>query len=182
MRKLKFSLGLLLIFVIGSMTTSCSKDDEPANNSIFGVWSEIGDPEDDFPMLITPDCIVMEDTGSGASVLIPYVNASYETLENRFAPDDEFFVYRYDKKNDVYILYSGTEKASDGTILFDTEYPLLMRATTSNNILECQLQWLELNEAKYVTREELLSKDKYRTVPSNVNLHFEEVRTYSKVK
>lgn len=177
-------LLMMLSLIICLTFYGCDKDssEELENkNSLYGVWAEVDDP-DSFPLLVTKDCMVMNDTHTGASVLVPYVDASYEALEDRFAPNDEFWVYRYDDKNNVYILYSGEDVDENGTILFDTDHPLLFRATISGKKMEGQLQWPDFNYDGLVTREELLSNSKYAHVPSNIKIDFEEVRVYFRVK
>lgn len=159
MKHLQTLVTLTLCIVFAMCFTSCSNDDEPNNNSLYGIWADIENP-DYFPILITKDCMVMndgEDDVFGPSVLIPYLKASYETLEKRFAPNDEFFVYRYDSENNVYILYSGDYEDDEGNILFDSNYPLLLRATISKDIMEGQYQWPNFDYDGLVTREELLS-------------------------
>ncbi len=53
MKKLKFVLGLFLILVIGSVASSCSKDDDPKSSevSLIGTWNcvkiESTYPDDD---------------------------------------------------------------------------------------------------------------------------------------
>lgn len=175
------SLIICLTFC-GCGDDSSEEPDEPeVNNSLYGVWAEVEDP-DSYPLLVTKDCMVMDDTHAGASILVPYVNASYEALEDRFAPNDEFCVYRYDDKNNVYILYSGDDVDKNGNILFNTNEPLLLRATIAGKKMEGQYQWPVFNYEELVTREELLSNSKYARVPSNVKIDFEEVRVYYRVK
>ena len=174
------AVALCVFFAMGF--ASCSKDgDEPDTKSIYGIWAEDGDPES-WGLLITKDCSIMDDAHIGCAGFVPYLNASYETLEKRFAPNDEFFVYRYDSKNNVYILYSGDYEDEKGNILFDTNYPLLCRMTISKDIMEAQYQWPEFDYDGLVTREELLSNSKYASVPSNVKINFKEVRVYKRYK
>ena len=171
MKRLQSLVAVAMCIAFVMNFSSCSKDDEgPENNSIYGIWDELPGGED-FPMLITKDCLIMNDAEGGAALFVPYLNASYETLEKRFAPNDEFFIYRYDSKNNVYILYSGDDEDENGNILFDVQDVVLMRATISNNVLEGQYQWVDFDyEERLITREELLSNSKYASVPSNIKI------------
>lgn len=184
MKHLQAMIAVALCIIFAMNITSCSKDDsdEPDNKSLFGIWDELPGGED-FPMLITEDCLIMNDGQGGAALFDPYLNASYETLERRFAPNDEFFIYRYDSKNDVYILYSGDKFDEKGNLTFHVRRAILLRATFSKNLLEGQYQWIDLdNKERYVTREELLSNSKYASVPSNIKIDFDEIRFYERYK
>lgn len=90
MKPLQTLATVFLCIVFAMCFTNCSNDDEPNNKSLYGIWAEIENP-DHFPILITKDCMIMndgEDDVFGPSVLLPYLKASYETLEQRFAPND----------------------------------------------------------------------------------------------
>ena len=162
--------------------SSCSNDkDEDALKSFYGVWAVIGDP-DSYPMLITKDCIVFEDSRKGPAVLLPYINASYETLEKAFAPNDEFALYRYNKENDYYILYSGMEEDENGNILFDTQNLLVMSIGYAGENMQVGYQWLDVEDGGLVSRKDILTNDKYAKIPDNAKMEQTELTTYFRVK
>ena len=114
MKKFKFIAFALFSLCLCLNLSSCSKDDEePNKKSFYGIWEDVANP-DDYPLLITKDCVIMwngdyeEVYGEGnKDSFVPFLNASYETLAYTFAPDDEFFIYRHDKNTNQYILYMG---------------------------------------------------------------------------
>lgn len=180
----RYSTMLLVLFcaLLCLSLSSCSNDkDEDALKSFYGVWAEIGDP-DSFPLLITKDCIVFEDSEKGPAVLLPFINASYETLEKAFAPDDEFCLYRYNKENDYYILYSGMEEDENGIILFDTHSLLVMSIVYAGDYMQVGYQWLDVEGGGLVSRKDILTKDKYAKIPDNAKIKLTELRTYFRVK
>ena len=182
-----------LIFVLfctlfSTIFTACdlTNGDEPGNPSIYGLW-EWNEEPGSYDMLITKDCIAMFPVDE----LLPYVDASYETLEKAFAPDDEFFVYRYDSVNDLYLLYWSEPTFgddADAEISFVAGEPLILKLTVTDNTMEAKMYWCNgpLYDGDWkVTREEILSNSIYSSVSSFIDpseIEFREVRNFTKIK
>lgn len=172
---------LTIICVVSCLNLlSCSKDKDGEIVSFLGVWAELGNPKS-YPMLITKDCIVMEDQGRGPAILLPYINASYEILEHIFAPNDEFCIYRYNRENDYYILYSGDNTDKDGNILFNTKNILVMSFEPYNEQLQVRIKWIKIEDGGYVYRKEILSNNKYAKLPENAKIDHTDFRAYFRV-
>lgn len=182
-----------LIFVLfctlfSTIFTACdlTNGDEPGNPSIYGLW-EWNEEPGSYDMLITKDCIAMFPVDE----LLPYVDASYETLEKAFAPDDEFFVYRYDSVNDLYLLYWSEPTFgddADAEISFEVDEPLILKLTVTDNTMEAKMYWCNgpLYDGDWkVTREEILSNSIYSSVSSFIDpseIEFRKVRNFTKIK
>lgn len=102
-------LNLILIFAIGLMFVACkdNNDDEPKDPSkseILGLWYDGEDSEEGgiYDLLVTNEVWLWNPS---VTTLVPYKKSSYKELAERFAPDDEFQIYRYDNSNNVYLLY-----------------------------------------------------------------------------
>ena len=173
-------VSVLFTYFMCLCLTSCSGD-EPGNPSIYGLW-EWNEEPGSYDMLITKDCIAMFPVDE----LLPYVDASYETLKNAFAPDDEFFAYRYDSVNDLYLLYGSSY--GDGDIAFEVSEPLILKLTVTDNTMEAKMYWCDgplYDGDSEVTREEVLSNSIYSSVSTFIDpseIEFEKVRNFTKIK
>lgn len=179
-------LHLIVLAIISLYTclnfSSCKKDDDKdsPNSSLYGVWAEDGDP-DSWGLLITQDCWIMDDNGKGCASFVPYKNASYDELEKKYAPNDEFFIYRYNSSGNYYILYSGDYEDNHGNILFSTYEVIIARVVISGSRLICEYTWADFNMDKdLVTRDEIMSDNTYSSIPSSADIEDSETRTYYK--
>ncbi|MDE6074396.1 MAG: hypothetical protein K2F80_07340, partial [Muribaculaceae bacterium] len=167
---------------LGTVSFACSndKDDDPTTETgIKGVWVDPDDPmgTDGSSILITDNCWIWDNYYEfGTLGLVQYLNASYETLIKHFEPDYDFNIYRYDKQNDFYLLYSWI-KDENGKQLFECE-PIILKVRLSDKQL--QYKWYEYYDDYYndgeelITRDEILKNNKYATIDENVKLHSDD--------
>lgn len=177
-----FSFGIMAL----STFTSCSKDDEPdSSSSIYGVWTDgiTTDDEGIYDLLITKDVWLWN---SNASVLTPYIKSSYKELAARFAPDDEFLIYRYDSKNDVYLLYESMLD-ENGNLSYDVKRFGVAKLKVYSNTLECIL-YMNVDNPLYadstgeegiISYEEVMKNSIFGTLPE-VELAYPEYITYTR--
>ena len=185
LKSVQTSLFVLFCTLISAAFTACdsTNGDEPGNPSIYGLWKWNEDPGS-YDMLITKDCILMFPVEE----LLPYVDASYETLKNAFAPDDEFLAYRYDSVNDLYLLYESSYGDGDADIAFEVDHTLILKLTVTDNTMEAKMYWCDgplYDGDSEVTREEVLSNSIYSSVSTFIDpseIEFREVRNFTKIK
>lgn len=172
---MKKLFNLILIVALGAVSFSCSKDkdDEPTTeNGIKGIWAD-SDYPDEYAILITDECWIWSSHYDLETwELVPYINASYATLIKEFEPDYDFNIYRYDKKNDYYLLYDGiTDLTVSGERLYDPN-PSIFRVTISNNTMKyIEYFYDEDHETEgLVSKEDIMTHNKYATIDESKKL------------
>lgn len=158
---------------------SCSDDDEPANgdSGAYGIW--ISDDKDGWPVLMTSECWIWDDDNLGAQGFVPYQKASYLELAKVFAPDDEFCVYYYDSKNDIYIVYSNVWHSGPEVqnLKYNVRSLLLMKIKVQDNVMTVtsyhfdnqeDYDFLEIEDG--VTYETLKGDKRYQQLPDGAVL------------
>lgn len=194
MKKLNF-IALAIIGLYACLNfSSCKKDDDdnPSISSIKGVWCEgrvlnSEYEEDDIMDLLITDNVWL--WGESARVLSNYKNSSFDELAKRFAPDDEFLIYRYDSKNDVYLLYESGDFIN-GELFIHIGYFDVVKINVKGNSMDLVLYDYITNpnapdenqEWPYpaVSYKEILNDPQYATMPSNIDLGEPEYITYSR--
>lgn len=186
----KYLFGVIILAFISSLLFSCSKDEDRHNvNSMKGVWVDgiTSDTSDEiFDLLITDNVWLWNPN---ASTLMPYINSSFEELAKRFAPDDEFWVYRYDSNNDAYLLYESYEFIN-GTLYFKANCFDVAKIKVSGNQMDITLYDIDFNpnypdkEEPYpyitVSYDEIMSNVQFGTLPKGTILEDPEFITYSR--
>lgn len=173
---MKKLFNLILIVALGTVLFSCSKDkddDQATENGINGIWANPDYPDED-AVLITDECWIWSNHYELETwELVPYINASYETLIKEFEPDYDFNIYRYDKKNNYYLLYCGiTDLTTSGERLYAPK-PLILKVNFSNsNMKYIEYCYDESPETDgLVSRDEIMTNNKYATIDESKKLH-----------
>ena len=190
-------LNLILIFVIGLMFVACkdNKDDEPkapSKSGILGLWYEGEDSEEEgiYDLLITNEVWLWNPR---VTTLVPYKNSSYKELAERFAPDDEFLIYRYDSSNNVYLLYESTSEDWDNPnakIVFQAKQITVAQIKVSDDVMDITMYYYVNNpnfenvdyEDALFSYEEIMSNPQFGTLANGVQLGKPEFITYKRYK
>ena len=132
MKKLKVVFGLFLIFIIGSVASSCSKDDDPKSSevSLIGTWNcfkiEWSSPEDEG---ITYPYFIVEESNC------------YFCKTSSVNSWGEKYKYVYDKSNKTITVWQWYEDGPNDGYDNEPDYVWHIQKLTSDEL------WLELNGA-----------------------------------
>ncbi|MDE6809705.1 MAG: hypothetical protein K2J42_06420 [Muribaculaceae bacterium] len=172
---MKKLFNLILIVALGAVSFSCSKDkdDEPqTENSIKGIWVEAEDSA--YPLLITDECWIYDWVDDNPMSFVPYINASYETLVKIWGGDYGMGIYRYDNKNDFYLVYEeGGKKGADGNYLFSATPYIYKIIVSDNKLFGIRYFYddrLDDNNDTEVSKNEIMSNSKYGSIDSSRKL------------
>lgn len=129
MKKLKFILGLFLIFLIGNVASSCSSnDDEPKSSevSLIGTWN----------------CVKLESTGSDDEIAYPYFiiqeNNCYFCKTSSVNSWSEKYKYVYNKTNKTLTVWQWYEDGEKDGYDSEPDEVWTVAKLTSNEL------WLEM--------------------------------------
>lgn len=153
--------------------TSCSDSDSPDIKDIKGLWTE--DREFGYDLLITNDCWIAS-YGYSLPTLYSFRNAPFKECYNEFGEGDaDFGIYRYDKKNNYFLVYWYSDTNSQGEPLFSTE-PMVAKTVIEGDKFILYGTWIENIDDygsvydKELTYKEIMSKSEYANLPKDVEL------------
>lgn len=129
MKKIKFIIGLFLIFVIGSVVSSCSKDDEVSEASLIGTWKCVEVWEDG----------IREDVESVFPYFIVEENNCYFCLTTSVYSWEEKYKYVFNKSNQTLTVWEWYEDGPNDGYDNEPDDVWSIEKLTSDDL------WLELN-------------------------------------
>lgn len=174
---------MVVSIVIGLSLSSCSDSNSPEIKNIKGVWE--GDSKNGYDLLITNDCWIAS-YGVPSSTLYGFKNSSFKECFNEFENRDvDFAIYRYDKKNDYFLIYWYSDTNSKGEPLFDTE-PTVGKLVIDEDQLTYYYSWID-NTKDYgdiynqeLTYKEIMSNSNYGRLPKDAELDDFDYEVYYK--
>lgn len=182
MKKLKFLLLPFVCLVMAINFVSCDKDDDPSSskddvnyNLPDGLWKLVNN-NDNFnqnwgisSLLVSDNAWVWESYGD-ISDFLPYVNAPFSKIEERFKEGWGLCVCRYDKKNDLYLLYESAYSDWDKLCYF-IDFINVAKISVKDNIMQCTVYWEvgTYSNPKTATYDEIMNESKFSTLsPDNI--------------
>lgn len=195
MKHLQSLVAVALCVIFALSFSSCSKDDDEPDSSksgMMGLWYDGEDSEEEeiYDLLVTKEVWLWNPS---VATLEPYKTSSYKELADRFAPDDEFQIYRYDSKNDVYLMYESTSENWDdknAKVLYNAKEFAVAKIKVSDNAMD--ITWYSYvdnpdyeavgyDEARF-SYEEIMNNPQFGSLPNGVVLDNPEYITYKRYK